>query len=82
LCYIGSSYDARRRFQSGKYNDLGSWWPEVRVVLVENHPTRALAYAAELRAQRKAGLAAKGSVSRRELYTEQPGYLTDLLDDL
>jgi hypothetical protein len=73
-------YDARRRFLSGAYG-VGSWWQAIRVVLVENHPTRAVAYAAELRAQRREGLPAKNA--QRVLYTEQPGYLLeDLLADL
>jgi GIY-YIG catalytic domain len=89
LRYIGSSYDARRRFLSGAYNGngvgngVGSWWQAVRVVLVENYPTRRDAYAAELRAQRREGLPAKGLAAQWALYTEQPSYLLEeMLADL
>lgn len=56
LRYIGSSKNARARFLSGQYvrstNFTQDWYAAVEKVVVENHPTREAAFAAETEAQR------------------------------
>jgi len=56
LRYIGSSYNARKRFAAGQYNRsrhfTQDWYAAVERIVIENYPTRRAAQAAETEAHR------------------------------